>query len=236
MSEDISPSYVRQYNSDTDLQAVIHIFRQTCDDSLKVEPIWTTGSFIWCRPYLVLSPATCFVVDDGSGKAVGYILGTPDTAKFCNDWKNRYISYIEPELNSLPPIDARTEEDANGLAKRRDVLTNLIRNDIHKLEYGEYSEQLRSFPGHLHIDILPSHQRQGFGRKLIDVFKAAAKAEGCPGAYLGMVAGNDGAARFYEALGFERLPHVLDEGVSGEKGRTKKREDGGETIYFVVEL
>ena len=236
MSKDISPSYVRQYNSDTDLQAVIHIFRQTCDDSLKVEPIWTTSSFIWCRPYLVLSPATCFVVDDGSGKAVGYILGTPDTAKFCNDWKNRYISYIEPELNSLPPIDARTEEDASGLAKRRDVLTNLIRNDIYKLEYGEYSEQLRSFPGHLHIDILPSHQRRGFGRKLIDAFKAAAKVEGCPGAYLGMNAGNDGAARFYEALEFERLPHVLDEGVSGEKGRTEKGEDGGQTIYFVFEL
>ena len=230
------PAFVRQYNHDTDLKHVIHIFRETCDDSLKVEPVWTIGSFIWCRPYLVLSPTTCFVVDDGSGRAVGYILGTPDTANFCKDWNDKYLSYIEPELNSLPPINAQTDEDASALAKRKELLVNLIRNDVHKLEFGDYPEHLRSYPGHLHIDILPSHQRQGFGRKLIVAFKAAAKAEGCPGAYLGMVAGNDGAAKFYEALGFVRLPHVLDEGASGERGRTKKREDGGETIYFVVHL
>lgn len=236
MSKDNSQPYIRQYSPATDLDAVIHIFRETADDSLRVEPLWTVGSFIWCRPYLLLSPSTCFVIDDGNGRAVGYILGTPDTAKFCDDWKRRYVPAMERELNSLPPVNAQSEEQRNNIIERRDNLVSLIRNDPQKLMFGNYAEQLKSYPGHLHIDILPSHQRQGFGRKLIDTFKAAAKAEECSGAYLGMVASNDGAARFYEAIGFGRLPQVLDEGESGELGKTSKRADGGQEIYFVVEL
>ena len=236
MSNRNSHAYVRQYIPDTDLNDVVNVFRETADDSLRVEPIWTVGSFIWCRPYLQLSPSTCFVVDDGNGRAVGYIIGTPDTAKFCDDWLAKYVPIMQEEINSLPLINAQAEDEKQRLAKRRDNLVSLIRNDPRKLMYWSYAEQLRSYPGHLHIDILPSHQRRGFGRKLINAFKSAAKAEGCTGAYLGMVASNDDARRFYDAIGFGRLPQVLDEGASGELGRTTKRADGGEEIYFVVEL
>ena len=236
MSNNNSQAYVRQYNPDTDLTNVVHVFRETADNSLKVEPIWTVGSFIWCRPYLQLSPSTCFVVDDGHGRAVGYILGAPDTANFCDNWLAMYVPAMEKELNSLPLMDAQSEDEERRLATRRDTLVNLIRSDPRKLIYGSYAEQLQSYLGHLHIDILPSHQRQGFGRKLIGAWKSAAKAEGCTGAYLGMVASNDDARRFYDAIGFKRLPQVLDEGVSGELGRTTKRADGGEEIYYVVEL
>jgi GNAT superfamily N-acetyltransferase len=235
MSENKSRAFLRQYNANTDLDAAVHIFRETADDSLKVEPLWTIGSFIWCRPYLHLSPSTCFVVDDGTGRAVGYIIGTPDTTKFCEDWHKSYVPAMEPELNSLPSIDAQAENKEN-IAQRRDSLVDLIRTNPRKLMFGSYEEQLRSYPGHLHIDILPSHQRQGFGRKLIGAFKDAAKAESCPGAYLGMIASNDNAKKFYESIGFGRLPQVLDGGVTGELGRTGKRPDDADVIYFVVEL
>ena len=235
MSESKSQALVRQYDPNTDLKAVVHIFRETADDSLKVEPLWTVGSFIWCRPYLQLSPSTCFVVDDGNGKAVGYIIGTPDTTKLCDDWLKSYVPVMEPELNSLPSIDPQSENKDN-IAQRKDNLVDLIRTNPRKLMFGSYEEQLRSYPGHLHIDILPSHQRQGFGRKLIDAFKIAARAEGCSGAYLGMIASNDNAKKFYESIGFSRLPQVLDGGVTGELGRTGKRPDDADVIYFVVDL
>lgn len=236
MSKASSQAYVRQYNANTDLESVIHIFRETADDSLKVEPLWTVGSFIWCRPYPQLSPSTCFVIDDGNGKAVGYILGTPNTAKFCDKWLREYVPAMEPELISLPPSNAQSQEHRDKVTNRKDDLVRLICADPRNLMFGNYAEQLKSYPGHLHIDILKSHQRQGFGRKLIDAFKTTAKAEGCTGVYLGMIASNDNARKFYDAIGFERLPHVLDEGASGEMGRTPKKANGDGVIYFVMEL
>ena len=228
--------FVRQYNSETDLDDVVHIFRETADPSLQVEPVHTIGSFMWCRPYLVLSPATCFVLEDGRGKAVGYILGTPDTSEFSSRWKTHYLPTVKPELDNLPPIEVDTIEARQQVSSRRDDLLTLIRNDPHKLIFGNLASTLEPWPGHFHIDILPSHQRQGNGKKLIHAFLEAAKAEGCSGVYLGMVASNNGAARFYGASGFRRLPHVLDDRASGEMGRTSRRADGGETIYFVIDL
>ncbi|KAK3687099.1 hypothetical protein LTR37_019166 [Vermiconidia calcicola] len=226
--------FVRQYNSSTDFEAVVHIFRETADGSLKVEPIWTIGSYLWCRPYLTLSPSTCFVIDDGCGRAVGYVLGVSDSAAFCEAWNEVYVPIIERELERLLPIDG---EDGQGdpLSRRRDELVQLVRSPERAI-FSSYRKQLEAWPGHLHIDILPSHQRMGFGRQLVDTMCKTIKAEGCSGLYLGMVASNDQAARFYEALGFRRLPHVLDDHASGELGRTKKGDDGGATIYFVTDL
>ena len=229
-------SFIRPYNAGTDSDAIVHIFRETCDDSLKVEPLWTLCSYIWCRPYPILAPRTCFVLDDGAGTAVGYILGTTDTAGFITNWPSQYMPLVDSQLNNLPKTDARTEGEELSLVERRDSFLSLMRNDPQKLIYSDLASLLQPWPGHFHIDILPSHQRQGYGKELIKAFCGAAKDQGCNGAYLGMVASNDGAARFYESYGFRRLPHVLDEGVSGEMGRTSKRPDGGQTIYYVIDL
>ncbi|KAK3702292.1 hypothetical protein LTR37_015003 [Vermiconidia calcicola] len=226
--------FVRQYNSSTDFGAVVHIFRETADGSLKVEPIWTIGSYLWCRPYLTLSPSTCFVIDDGCGRAVGYVLGVSNSAAFCEAWKEVYIPSVERELDLLPLIEGQ-EGKVDHLSRRRDELMQLVRSPEHAI-FGSYRKQLEAWPGHLHIDILPSHQRMGFGRQLVDMMCKTIKAEGCSRLYLGMVASNDQAARFYEALGFRRLPHVLDQNASGELGRTKKGDDGGATIYVVTDL
>lgn len=228
-------AFVRKYNPATDQEAAVQVFRETCDDSLKLEPIWTLGSYIWCRPYLLLSPNSCFVLDDGNGKAVGYVLGVPHSGAFCEQWEKEYLTKVDDELRSLPQLDDSTKDDADSLAARRDNLLNLIRCDPRKLVLGTYSEDLEAL-GHLHIDILPSHQRQGFGKRLIDALCSALRQERSKGIYLGMVAANHGAARFYEAYGFKRMPKVLDGGVSGELGRTAKSEDGGETIYFIIDL
>ena len=176
------------------------------------------------------------MLDGGHGKAVGYILGTTDTAGLVKTWIPQYLATIELELSRVPPPGALTGQEQDELAERRDTLLYLIRNDPHSLVYSEYASQLKPWPGHFHIDILPSHQRQGYGKMLINAFRDAAKAQGCTGAYLGMGGSNYDAARFYEACGFRRLPHVLDDGLSGEMGRTRKRADGGETVYYVIEF
>ena len=51
-----------------------------------------------------------------------------------------------------------------------------------------------------------------------------------------MIASNHGAAQFYETCEFMRFPKVLDDGASGELGRTRKNEDVGGTIYYTIDL
>lgn len=230
MAQSSASPFVRHYQ-DADLQDLIHIFRETCDSSLKFEPVWTIGSYHWCRPYPILSPSTCFVLDDGSGRAVGYILGTPSTKSFLGRWKSEYLPAIQDELKCLPNTDKESSDDP-----KAETLLNLLQSDPHKAIYSDYVSYLESYPGHLHIDILPSHQRGGYGKQLIQRFLGAMKNEGCTGVYLGMVSSNDGAARFYDRCGFRRLPHVLDEGASSEEGRTATRPDGNATIYLVKDI
>ncbi|KAK3050629.1 hypothetical protein LTR09_008269 [Extremus antarcticus] len=228
-------AFIRKYNPEHDLQAVIRVFRETCDESLKIEPIWTLGYYIWCRPYLLLSPESCFVVDDGKGEAVGYIIGAPNSGAFCERWQEEYVPYILPELEHLPPGPGRGDEASLDIAYRTNSLGISIRSNPRKLVLGDYPDDLQNL-GHLHIDLLPSHQRQGLGKHLISAFTSAVKAQGCTGLFLGMAAANHGAAKFYESCAFKRLPKVLDDGKSGELGRTAKNEDGGGTIYYVIGL
>ena len=236
MSDANQQPFIRPYQP-SDKPNTVHIFRETADAAVQVEPISTIGSHIWCLPYLTLSPKTCFVLDNGSGEAVGYCIGTPDTANFADRWKTEFLPTIETELRTLPLPDDLGEEKRKKLKAWQDELCDGVCENPHKLVFGDFAEQLKDFPGHLHIDILPSHQRRGLGKKLIDAFLTSLKQAGCKGLYLGMVAGNADAGRFYEREGFYKLPQVLDGGVSGEKGRTKGDGDGGGgVIYYVKDL
>ena len=231
-----SQAFVRPYNPSTDLDNTIDVFKGTADASVQAEPICTIGSCIWCRPYLVLEPQSCFVVDDGRGKAVGYIIGTPDTNSFLYRWKPEFIPTFEQDLHGLPlPVDL-SADDRERLDSKRTSMLDGIYNNPTNLVYEGFGDQLKEYPGHLHIDILPSHQRLGLGKKLVDTFLDSLRSQGCKAVYLGMVADNAGAARFYEREGFKRLPYVLDEGISGEQGRTKGHDGGGGTIYYVKDL
>ena len=216
-------AFIRPYNPSTDLEAVLHIFRETCDDSVKPEPLCTIGSYLWCRPYVFLSPSTCFVLDDGSGKAVGYIIGTSDTPSFASRWMTEFVPAIES--NCMPRADTP--------GRAADFL-NTIWNEPAKGLNGDKPGLWGSYPGQLHIDILDSHQRQGHGAALIQTFLDALRKEGCKGVHLGMVAANENAAKFYERLGFKRYPVVLDDGLSGEMGQTGTGD--GKVRYLVKGL
>ena len=85
---------------------------------------------------------------------------------------------------------------------------------------GDVKGLWEEFPGHLHIDILPSHQRQGFGRQLITALLEQLKSEGCRGVYLGVGRENIGAIAFYERNGFSRYDKLEQDGELGRKGGT----------------
>lgn len=227
--------FIRPVNYSADRPALDHIFRVTCGESLKIEPAWTISSYLWCHPYPQLSPETCFVLDSGAGEAVGYILGTADTEAFAKRWKSDFLPSLDQKVLPRPLNSAVESKQApEGDSDLPTHLLNLVYNDYPTMLNLSRPQMMERWPAHLHIDILPSHQRQGWGRKLIDTFLAALAERHCQGVHLGMEAGNAGSLKFYETLGFSRYPFVLDHGASGEKGRTGEESAG--VIYLVKEL
>lgn len=149
---------------------------------------------IYLGAYLAFEPDLAFVVDDGSG-ALGYVVGTRDTAAFeecCErDWW--------PALRARYPLDTLVPDtDDAGLVRAMHAPSTADRAVIDL------------FPAHLHIDLLPAAQGGGNGRRLLEVLFDALRERGVQGVHLGVSETNTAAIGFYEHLGLERLP--TDEG------------------------
>lgn len=148
---------------------------------------------IFAGPYLELEPELAFVLDDGE-RAVGYVLGTADTARWAAEHRARWLPQVADRYPAVP--EPGTPEE-----RLVDLLHHPERN-IHP--------ELADYPAHLHIDLLPSHQGAGHGRALIRTFLGALRGRGVAKVHLGMAPDNAGARAFYERLGFHELPHGDD--------------------------
>lgn len=160
---------------------------------------------IYAGPYAALSPETCFVVADETGVG-GYIVGTADSAAFeaaCErDWWPALCA-----RHPLPP-----PEDASLDAQRIRHFHNPPRTP---------DAIARSHPAHLHINLLPHLQGQGWGRRLIDVWRDAVAARGAPACHLVVGRANAKAVAFYRAYGFSELATTdaaITFGCINEKG------------------
>ena len=145
---------------------------------------------IFLAPYLDLEPDLAFVVDDGE-RAVGYVVGTADTEEFVRRFRAEYLPTVADRFPapSDPPV---TETDG---------MLALLHQPEHMLH-----PVFAGHPAHLHIDLLPDHQRRGFGRALMSRFLATLADRGVTGVHLSMVTANTGARPFYDRLGFAELP------------------------------
>jgi GNAT superfamily N-acetyltransferase len=146
---------------------------------------------LFAMPYVELEPEHAYVLDDGTGRAVGYILGTADTARFVRWYRREWIPRTAGWL-PVPPEPPVTPDD---------VMLKLHHNPERML-----LPQLAGYPAHLHIDLLPDWQGGGWGRQLVHRFLAGLRAAGVPAVHLGMLARNTGARMFYDRLGFVQIP------------------------------
>lgn len=161
-----------------------------------------------------LTPSTCFVLDDGNGRAVGYCIGTADTASFAERWREEFAPGVDSK--HVPKPDVKTgdvlmeKEESKG-----------FRRAFHRAECSAlqaWPEELERYPAHMHIDILPEFQRKGWGSMLINALFDALRSQGAIGIHLGMARSNTGGRSFYEKIGFQPCSLVLDGGESGETG------------------
>ncbi len=158
----------------------------------------------FAAPYLELEPDLAFVLDDGAGNAVGYVVGTSDTVRFVADFRERWL----PQVGHLYPPPAG--EPADG-----DELMALLLHTPERM----IVPALADYPAHLHIDLLPDFQGRGWGRRLLETFFAALHRAGAERVHLGMVSVNTGARAFYDRTGFHVIP-VPDPGPLTYLGRS----------------
>lgn len=182
---------IRPYRA-TDLDALYEICLRTGasgkDATELVDDPRLFGE-VYAAPYAVLEPEHAFVLDDGHGIPVGYVLGALDTFAF----------EARREAAWWPALRARHPERPGG-TRLDDLLVHLIHH-----RHDPDPEVVASYPSHLHIDLLAAAQGQGWGRRLLDVLLEALRADGSPGVHWGVSTRNVEAIGFYQHLGYQEL-------------------------------
>ncbi|SHN30654.1 GNAT family N-acetyltransferase [Actinacidiphila paucisporea] len=158
---------------------------------------------LFAAPYAVLEPESVFVVDDGHGQAVGYVLGTADTAGFVKRFRDEW----------LPTVADRWPAPDGEPATPSEVMASLLHTPERMVV-----PALAGYPAHLHIDVLPDFQGAGNGRALMDAFLGSLAERGVPAVHLGMLTENVAARAFYDRLGFHEIT-VPEAGVLTYLGR-----------------
>jgi GNAT superfamily N-acetyltransferase len=144
---------------------------------------------IFAGPYACLEPDFAFVLDDGD-RVTGYILGAPDSARFAEDVRTKW----------LPLVGTRHPEPTGQPATPDEEMATVL----HHPEW-MVRPDLADYPAHLHIDLLPESQRSGHGRRLVFTLLDALREHGVAQVHLAMLTTNTPARAFYDRLGFHEL-------------------------------
>lgn len=168
---------------ESDREQAEFICIQTAPDALAAtEKKREETLWLYNRYYIRNEKEHCFVLADDSDIAVGYVLCAPDYKRY----KKEFFSCEMRKLRKYGPAPVLAA-------------------------YGQMTALKpfsKRYPAHLHIDILPAYQHQGWGTKLLDALAAHLKGSGVPGVLLVAGEQNHGAIIFYEKYGMERLGNI----------------------------
>ncbi|HJP76120.1 MAG TPA: GNAT family N-acetyltransferase [Pseudonocardiaceae bacterium] len=182
---------IRRY-ADGDRAAVYDICVETAGAGQGVRGRYSTDDLVpdtVAGPYLFLEPRHAYVLDDG-GRAVGYVIGTPDTAGYVAGYQQRWLPRLRGKYQPLsgPPV---TDED-----QRIDAMFHPERWVL---------PELADHPAHLHVNVLAGYRGSGHGRTLLDTFLASVAEAGAKSCYLAVRQANVNAQRFYAKLGWQPI-------------------------------
>lgn len=145
----------------------------------------------YVAPYVTFEPNLCFVLTADS-QPCGYVLGTQNSAAFHARTESEWFPLIRQRFPR--PNDDDASPDAQ-------MLRTIHRGRIVPADLQEY-------PAHLHIDILPVAQGQGWGQKLVDTFIQQLRAHGVTGLHLRVAKNNPRAIQFYQRVGLWLIQDV----------------------------
>lgn len=145
---------------------------------------------VFVLPYVARHPDLAFVVESDEGAPAGYIVCAPDTRAF-EDWF---------ATEWWPRFGARWPKPDTEVTRQDGTLIYAYGRRAGTEPYGD------DYPAHLHIDLLPELQGQGWGRRLIATLTDELRQRGVTGLHLVASSDNTGALAFYTRLGFAPLP------------------------------
>lgn len=164
----------------TDTAAVEYVCRMTAGEIHKKEPIF--GNILakmFSTYYARECCDTSFVLADDRNIAVGYVMCEPDYKRY-----GRLFRKID--VKNIRKLDKKSAFDA-------------------WLMPFPYFFMGRKYPAHLHIDILPEYQGQGYGAQMMEIMLKNLEDKRVKGIMLMTNKDNHGAIRFYKRLGFDAL-------------------------------
>ena len=151
--------------------------------------------FFFIYYYTQFEPEHFFVAEDtGTGKVVGFIGGTTDTAAQQKNFQRTMVWRIGLRAYLFTSWRyPRTFKTLMGMRK--------MRSDFEQED--EAVAAFRSeYPAHLHIDLLPEYQSRGIGTRLIAHFEAHLIGLSVPGVHLRTTSRNLKAVPFYKKMGY----------------------------------
>lgn len=175
-----------------DEPALARICLKTADAGADATGVFDDDG-IWAEvfvlPYVARHPELAFVIETDDGRVAGYVVAAANTRSF-EDW---FATSWWPQFaDRWPrPVEENTRQDG--------TLIYAYSRRGGAEPYGD------DYPAHLHIDLLPELQGQGWGRKLIEALCTELRSRGVQGLHLVASAENLGALAFYERLGFTPL-------------------------------
>ncbi|KAK0707698.1 hypothetical protein B0H67DRAFT_320733 [Lasiosphaeris hirsuta] len=220
-------AFIRPFQP-SDAEDAKFICRATLPPSLSSSPAAVRiAPYLWTLQFTHLSPATAFVLDDGAGRTVGYVIGTSDVFAFAADYP-KYVAEVlqgaqgsadvpvPPQLETQEPWAEAGVVNETALAQQAYKVEWLVLDGVEgKRELvGEYRAML-------HIDMLEPWQGKGWGRKMIETFvesvkKVVGESEGWldygKGIQIGVAGENTKVVPFYERVGFRVYPGGEKEG------------------------
>ncbi|GIH16976.1 GNAT family N-acetyltransferase [Rugosimonospora africana] len=178
----------------SDRDALYDICLRTADTGADARGQYLSDTLvgdIFAVPYAEREPQHCFVVDDGTGAAVGYIVGVADTADFVRWYRQEWIPRVA-HRRPVPPDPPVTRDD-------------VMLSRHYRPERMLVPALLSDYPAHLHIDLLPDWQGKGWGRALMHRFLDSLRTAGVPRVHLSTSRSNVNACKFYDRLGFTEI-------------------------------
>jgi ribosomal protein S18 acetylase RimI-like enzyme len=180
----------------SDIPYLYEICLKTADSGKDASALYFDHYLVgqyYAAPYLFYDCPLCFVVEQ-DGIPRGYIVCAADTTDF-NKWMEAEWLPVLRQRYRLPYPEDKTRSPLEA------HLVAAIHNDLSEA----MPPELADYPAHLHIDLLPSIQGAGWGRKLIETLVAALRERNIPGVHLGVSSTNTGAIAFYRKVGFTVL-------------------------------
>lgn len=181
---------IRTYQPN-DLNPVARICLRTSDNGQDGTALYQNPELpglMYTSPYVTLEPDLAFVLVHDR-EPCGYVMGTRDTANFCQRCEQDWF----PPLRQKYPLPNPTDDSPDA---------RIIRA-IHAGR--SVPDGTEDFPAHMHLDLLPIAQGQGWGRRMIETLINQMTKLNITGAHLDVGVQNRRAIGFYEHMGFRPL-------------------------------